>query len=120
MEELEQIEQTYGSLTNSLASWMNQLLSNWGLPHIWIAYIKIVILLLLTVGLVFLLQYLVNHILTYIFKRIVSTTKLSFFQYAINNKLPHYLALVIPYTFVRTSIPIIFMISNHSFPPCIS
>lgn len=108
MEELEQIEQTYGSLTDSLASWMNQLLSNWGLPHIWIAYIKIVILLLLTVGLVFLLQYLVNHILTYIFKRIVSTTKLSFFQYAINNKLPHYLALVIPYTFVRTSIPIIF------------
>lgn len=87
---------------------MDNLLTDWGFSHMWTAYIKIIILLLLTIGVVFLLQYLVNHILTYVFKRIASVTKLSFFNHTTNNRLPHYLALVVPYTFVRTSIPVIF------------
>lgn len=105
---MEDLDQTYGSLTDSIAVWMDNLLTNWGLPQIWIAYIKIIILLLLTVGVVFLLQYLVNRLLTYVFKRVAKVTNLSFFNHTITNKLPHYLALVIPYTFVRTSIPVIF------------
>lgn len=108
MRELEQIEQSYGTLTDSFAVWMDNLLTNWGLPHIWIAYIKLFILLVLTAALVFLLQFLVRKLLTSVFKRIGNVTKLSLFKFAITNKLPHYLALVVPYTFVKTSIPIIF------------
>lgn len=108
MEDLNQMEQSYNSLTDSIAVWMDQLLTNLGFSHTSVAYIKIVILLLLTAGVVLLLQYLVNHILTYVFKRIAKVTRMQFFNYTIINRLPHYLALVIPYTFVRTSIPIVF------------
>lgn len=108
MEDLNQMEQTYNSLTDTIAIWMDQMLTNLGFSHTSVAYIKIVILLLLTAGVVLLLQYLVNHILTYLFKRIAKVTHMNFFNYTITNRLPHYLALVIPYTFVRTSIPIVF------------
>ncbi|WP_085535581.1 mechanosensitive ion channel family protein [Massilibacteroides vaginae] len=105
---MEELDQSYGSLTDSIAVWMDSLLTNWGLPHIWIAYIKIIILLILVIGVVFILQYLVKRLLAYIFRRIAKVTNLSFFNHTIANKLPHYLALVVPYTFVRTSIPVVF------------
>ena len=105
---MEELDQTYGSLTDLIAVWMDNLLTNWGLSHTWIAYIKIVILLILVIGVVFVLQYLVRSFLTYVFKRIAAVTNLSFFNHTITNKLPHYLALVVPYTFVRTSIPVVF------------
>lgn len=108
MEDLNQVEQTYESLTDSIAVWMDNLLTDWGFSHIWTAYIKIIILLILVAAVVFILHYLATHIFTYVFKRISNVTNLSFFNHTITNKLPHYLALVIPYTFVRTSIPVVF------------
>ena len=54
------------------------------------------------------MQYLLRRILLFVFHRAVNITKLSFINYTIENRLPHYLALIGPYSFVRGTIPVIF------------
>lgn len=96
--------------------WLSKLFSNLGVSEQWIDYVKLFILLALVITIAYLLQYVVKKVLVFVFKKITSATPLSFFNYAVNNKLPYYLALVIPYSFVRASIPVMF----EDFPALIT
>lgn len=92
----------------SLNNWMQETLTGWGIAEQSVIYVKLIILLI-TVGLiVFLLQFVVKYVLTFILRRVSKMTPWSFFNYAIENRLPHYLALVVPYSFLRSSIPVVF------------
>lgn len=82
-------------------------LSGIGVGDGWINILNLSIVLLATVIIVYLLQRITRFVFTFIFKKISSITKLSLFDYACKNRLPHFLALVIPYSFITTAIPAI-------------
>ena len=106
--EVQNVQNELDGFIVSLNGWMQELLSGWGVSDNWIVYVKLIILFL-TVGLiVFLLQYVVKYVLTFLFQRISKVSHFSFFKYTINNRLPYYLALVVPYSFLRSSIPVVF------------
>ena len=87
---------------------LQNILTTWGVSKGWVIYTKLIILILIVLILVYLLQFIVNKILKFSFQHIHKITKLSFFKYTIKNKLPHYLALVVPYSFVKQAIPVVF------------
>ncbi|EGK01659.1 MULTISPECIES: mechanosensitive ion channel family protein [Dysgonomonas] len=106
--DIEDLQSDYESMTVSIARWMQETLSHLGVPEQWVEYVKLIVLLAIVTITVYLLQLVVRKILTFVFHRVEKITTLSFFGYTINNKLPHYLALVVPYSFVRGAIPIVF------------
>lgn len=112
----EVVQSEFNSLAATITEWMQDNLSSIGIPDQWISYVNLFILLIIVVIVVYLLQFIVKYILTFVFQRASKITNLSFFQYAVNNKLPHYLALVVPYSFVRGAIPVMF----YDFPGWIS
>lgn len=106
--EIEVLQSDYESTTIVIARWMQNVLSNAGVAEQWIVYVKLIVLLVIVAVTVYVLQLAVRKIFTFIFHRTEKITKFSFFGYTIINKLPHYLALVIPYSFIRGAIPIVF------------
>lgn len=103
-------------ITATVSKWMQELLSGMGVPEHMIEYTKLFILIALVVVIVYILQKVTKLILNFISKKVYKVTNLSFFKYAAKNKLPHYLALVVPYSFVRSAIPVVF----HDFQAWIS
>lgn len=99
-------------MTTAISKWMQQVLSGIGISAQWIEYTKFFVLIALVILVVYILQYLTKYILTFILKKVYKITNLSFFDYTIKNKLPYYLALVVPYSFVRNTIPVVF----YDFP----
>jgi len=93
---------------STVNKWIYDILADLGMPEQWIVYTKITILLIITIIGVYLLHFLVRRILTFIFQKISKTISFDFFKYAIKNRVPHFLALIVPYTFVINSIPFIF------------
>lgn len=91
-----------------ITKFTSNLLQTIGVPNDWIEIVNLLLLFALAALIVFVLQKLVNFILTFIFKRVEKVTHLSLFKYAIKNRLPHFLGLVVPYTFVINAIPIVF------------
>lgn len=110
------LQSNHESLTNIIAVWMQKVLTEMGISEQWIRYVKLIVLLAIVVVAVYVLQLAVRKIFTFISVRLEKITKLSFFRYTIDNKLPHYLALVVPYSFVREAVPIVF----HDFKIFIS
>ncbi|MBK5720525.1 mechanosensitive ion channel [Dysgonomonas sp. Marseille-P4677] len=106
--DIEELQSDYESITIVIARWMQKVLSEAGVSEQWIIYVKLIVLLAILAITVYVLQFVVRKLLTFVFYRVERITKLTFFRYTINNKLPHYLALVIPYSFVRGTIPIVF------------
>lgn len=106
--ETQNIQDDYEGVIIAITKWMQNLLSGWGVAEQWIVYVKIIVLLTITALMVYLLQFVVRRILTFVFQRIASMTPISFFKYTIKNRLPHFVALIVPYSFVRGTIPIIF------------
>ncbi|WP_255489405.1 mechanosensitive ion channel family protein [Dysgonomonas sp. 216] len=88
--------------------WLYKVLTQIGISEDWVVYVKLSILIILTIVIVLLLQYVVKKLLTYVFNKITKVTTFEFFGYAVKNKAPYYLALVVPYSFVRGAIPVIF------------
>jgi len=103
-------------ITATVSKWMQDLLTNMGVSENWIEYTKLLILIALVVIIVVILQKVTKKLLTFILEKIYKATNLSFFKYAVTNKLPKYLALVVPYSFVRGSIPVVL----HDFQGLIS
>src|SRR5690554_901062 len=103
----EKIEQISRS-TNEISEWSIQLLTNLGIPDNWVKYINLLLLLLVLVLLVFIVQYLTRRILQTVLKRIAKLTDLDFLSNLYKRKFPHYLAMIIPFSLVKGSIPIIF------------
>lgn len=103
-----EIQTEAGSITKTIALWIQDFLIGLGVPEQGIIYTKLIVLFALVVIIVLCLQYLLRRILLFVFHRAVNITKLSFINYTIENRLPHYLALIGPYSFVRGTIPVVF------------
>ncbi|NDV94969.1 mechanosensitive ion channel protein MscS [Dysgonomonas sp. 521] len=104
----QEIQAEAGTITRAIALWMEGFLKGFGIAEQWIIYTKLIVLLALVIVIAFCIQFLLKKILLFILRRAASITKLSFINYAIENKLPHYIALIGPYSFVRGTIPVIF------------
>lgn len=104
---------------STINSWLSNLLVNMGIPSWWIMYVKLIILIIALVIGVFVLQYVTRKLLTFVFEKLSKAAPFSFFRHAINNRMPHFLALIIPYSFVRSAIPIILEDFKSFINPCI-
>ena len=93
---------------NFVTRFTHDFLTGVGITDRWINIVNLIIVLAAAVLIVYLLQKIVKVSLTFAFQKIEKITKLSFFKHAIKNRLPHFLALIIPYTFIINAIPTIF------------
>ncbi len=103
----EKIEQISRS-TNVISEWSIQLLTNAGIPGNWVKYINLLLMLLVLVLLVFMVQYLTRRILNAALNRAARITGIEFLRHLSERRFPHYLAMIIPFSLVKGSIPIIF------------
>lgn len=103
----ENIEQITRS-THAVSKWSIQLLTNLGVPENWVTYINLLFLLIILFVLVVTLQSVTRKILHLILRRTAKITGIEFLGYLSVRRFPHYLAMVIPYSVVKGSIPIIF------------
>lgn len=94
--------------TNAISDWSLELLKNVGIDGDWAKYINMVILLIVLTVLVFLVQYLTRTILKSILNRFGKMSRAEFLKNLAKRRFAHYLAMVIPYSLVKGSIPIIF------------
>lgn len=101
-------ETEFTTSANFVTHFMHNFLKNVGVDEKWIEIVNLIIVLTAAIVIVYLLQKIVKITLIFIFKKIEKITKLSFFKYANKNRLPHFLALTIPYTFIINAIPTIF------------
>ena len=107
MNEQEKIEQITQQ-TNLVRNWSMEFLSNLGISDQFIKYINLIFLIALVVVLVYLLQVITRKLLILILERTSKVKRLSFLQYALNRKLPHYIAMIVPFSLIKGSIPTIF------------
>lgn len=101
-------ESNLATSANTINKFTYSILNTLGVPEVWINIVNCLIMLAASVIIVFFLQKIVKILLTYILQKADKITNLNIFKYAINNKFQNYLALVVPYSFVITAIPIIF------------
>lgn len=106
MEEVVDIENN--ETVNTISRWTYELLIGWGAPPSLASYINLAVLLFMVIVLVYVLHFLVRGALRKGFRKITATTKLSFFGYLSKNRFAHYLALAVPLSLVKNSIPIVF------------
>lgn len=109
----------FDSLIITISQWMQDLLSDWGIPGNWIVYVKLIVMLIIVSTVAYFFQFIVRRVLIFVFQRITKVSSINFFEYAIKNRLPHYLALVIPYSLVRGTIPLILVDFKHFIKPCV-
>ena len=107
MNEKEKIEQITQQ-TNLVRNWSMDFLSNLGISDQFIKYINLLFLIAVVVVLVYILQVVTRRILTLILEKTSKVKRLSFLQYALNRKLPHYIAMIVPFSLIKGSIPTIF------------
>lgn len=112
----QELQTEAGTLAKSIAEWMQNFLSNLGIAEQWIEYTKLLVLFIFVVAIAVGLQFLLRKLFIFVFHRAAKITRLSFFDYTIKNRLPHYLALIGPYSLVRGTIPVMFF----DFPAFIS
>lgn len=103
----EKIEQISRS-TNAISEWSIQLLTDAGIPENWVKYFNLLLLLSVLVLLVFMVQYLTRRILNAVLNRVSRLTGIEFLRHLSERRFPHYLAMIIPFSLVKGSIPIIF------------
>lgn len=93
---------------NSISRWMHDHLIKWGIATNIAQYVNLFVLLLITVLLLYVTQYLVRRILRIALIKIIKKTRLDFFQHLLENRLPHFLALTAPLIIIKVAIPIVF------------
>lgn len=101
-------ESEFTTSANFVTNFTHDFLKNMGVSERWIDFVNLVIVLLAAIIIVYILQKVVRITLSFVFKKIEKITKLSFFKHAEKNRLPHFLALSVPYTFIINAIPTIF------------
>lgn len=117
--ETNEIQHEAGTITKAIAIWMQDFLLGLGVNEQWVEYTKLIVLLALVIVIVYALQFLLRRLLIFVFQKIEKITKLSFFGYTVKNRLPHFLALIGPYSFIRGTIPVIFYDFNSLISPMI-
>lgn len=103
----ENIEQISRS-TSAISEWSINLLSSIGISENWIKYINMILLAVALVIVVFIVQFITRRILELVLHRSANITKLPILGNLANRRFPHYLAMIIPFSIVKGSIPIVF------------
>lgn len=96
------------SSANFVTDFIHNELQRMGIAEDWINFLNLVIMILGSIIIVYLLQKIASMVLSFAFSKFAKMTSLPFFKHIQTNRLHHFLALVIPYTFVVSTIPIIF------------
>lgn len=94
--------------TNIISDWSYRLLSSWGVGGEWIKYINAIFLIAILAIFVFILQYVTRKLLQTIMKHMGSISKMQIAQRLQERRFPHFLAMIVPFSLVKGSIPIIF------------
>ncbi len=94
--------------TNAISEWSLGFLSGLGIPESWVNLINLLFLTAIVVVLVFVVQYLTRVILQTILNRVSRYSRAVFLKHLSERRFPHYLAMIIPFSLVKGSIPIIF------------
>lgn len=108
MNEQEKIEQITQQ-TNAISEWSKNFLANLGIGDQFIKYINLIFLIALVIVLVYILQVVTRKLLTLILTNSVKVKKFSFLQHLLNRKIPHYVAMIVPFSLIKGSIPTIFI-----------
>ena len=101
---------------SKLGQWMNDLFLSFGVPGSLVEVIKLIVLLSLSIGIVILLLWLANLVIKFVIRKIHKFSNLTILNYAIENKVPYYLGMLAPYTFIRNILPVVF----EDFPKMIA
>lgn len=91
-----------------IKQYIYSLLTDMGVSETGIRIVNLFILLLGSIIVIILLQKLINYILTFILNKTYEVSKLNIFKYAIEERFPHFLGLLIPYSFAVNVIPTVF------------
>lgn len=94
--------------TNIISDWSYRLLSNLGVGGEWIKYINAIFLLIILAILVFILQYITRKLVQVMMKHMGNISKMQIAQRLQERRFPHFLAMIVPFSLVKGSIPIIF------------
>lgn len=103
-ENMEQISRS----TSAISEWSINLLNNIGVPENWVKYINMILLFVALVILVLIVQYLTKTILRAILNHSAKITKAPILTFLEERRFPHYLAMIVPFSIVKGSIPIVF------------
>lgn len=94
--------------TNAISQWSKSFLSGLGAPEAWINGINLIFLLAIVTVLVVALQHVTKFIVKNIFKRLSKLPRMSFLKNLMNRKFPHFISMIVPFSLVKGTIPIIF------------
>ena len=103
----ENIEQISRS-TSAISEWSVNLLSNMGIADNWVKYINMILLAVALVVLVFIVQFITRKILQVVLNRSAKITGMPILYHLEQRRFPHFLAMIIPFSIVKGSIPIVF------------
>ncbi|NLZ95879.1 MAG: mechanosensitive ion channel, partial [Bacteroidales bacterium] len=115
MNEQEKIEQITQS-TNVISEWSKNFLGSLGIGDQFIKYINLIFLIAIVILLVYILQIVTRKVLTAILKRSIKVKRIPILEHLLNRNLPHLVAMVIPFSLIKGTIPIIF----NDFPKAAS
>ena len=115
----EDIQSDLVTSANFITDITHDLLRKINVPESWINFTNFVIVLLAVIIIAVVIQKIVNYAFTFTFKKAHKVTKLNIFAYAINNRLPHYLGFVFPYSFIRSMIPTVLESYPHIIAPVV-
>ncbi len=115
MNEQEKIEQITQS-TNAISEWSKNFLGNLGIGDQFIKYINLIFLIALVIVLVYILQVVTRKILTAILKKTIKVKRISILEHLLDRNLPHLVAMIVPFSLIKGTIPIIF----NDFPSAAS
>lgn len=94
--------------TNAISEWSIEFLKNIGISDNWVKYINLIFLVSVVVVLVFVVQYVTRIILHTILSRSARLSKADILENLSKRRFPHFLAMIVPFSLAKGSIPIIF------------
>lgn len=103
----EKIEQISRS-TSAISNWSINLLNDIGISEIGVKYLNMLLLATALIIVVFIVQNITRYILRLILNRSAKITKIPILTHLEKRRFPHYLAMVLPFSIVKESIPIVF------------
>ncbi|GHV20408.1 mechanosensitive ion channel protein MscS [Bacteroidia bacterium] len=98
----------FGHSVNFFSQWTFNKLIGWGVSDQIAIYLNTTILLIFSLILVYIVQYLTRRIIRGIFNKVAQLSNISFFKYLVNNYFPRYLAQLLPYAIIKKLIPVAF------------
>lgn len=103
----EKIEQISRS-TSAISNWSINLLNDIGISEIGVKYLNMLLLATALIIVVFIVQNITRYILRLILNRSAKISKIPILTHLEKRRFPHYLAMVLPFSIVKGSIPIVF------------